>query len=177
MIDERFRWQFEHLAHSRSYRRKLVAVNAARPRDRRPLERPPLCLPGLLGAILLIEMHQRPGIVRFMEWIVSFTVPRRIRRPITRGPLQLADGPWNLEQAMQNGYAILARAVEGTASEATALQSAAVAWNGKAVRQPCSAYGYGDVLQFAYVIASRALVDQASDPRNARCGAARPTVD
>jgi hypothetical protein len=67
----------------------------------------------LIGGLLLIEMHQRPGFIRAAEWIVSIVVPARIRRPITRGPLQMANGPWNFEKAV----ATTADALDGVLAE------------------------------------------------------------
>ncbi|OBG80818.1 hypothetical protein A5699_10090 [Mycobacterium sp. E802] len=148
----------EHLADSRVYRKKLNTVKAT---GSKWPERAAISLPALLGAILLIEMHQRPGLIRAAEWIVSTTVPRCLRWPITRGPLQIADGPWDFELAVCTAYSILGQAVAGEDSEAAAITAAAVAWNGKAVRQPCSAYGYGEVLAYTYVIANRMLAEAA----------------
>lgn len=158
MIDDPFRWQLQHLATSRAYRKKLALIKANRSHRPQP-NVVTVNLPVLLGAILLIEMHQRPGVIRAAEWIISTAVPRFLRRPITRGPLQIADGPWDLESAIRFGNSVLAQAVDGALNEEAAIESAAVAWNGKAVRQPCSAYGYGDVLRCAYVIVGRALAD------------------
>ncbi|VBA35769.1 hypothetical protein LAUMK13_00884 [Mycobacterium innocens] len=154
MIDEPLRWQLQHLSHSRTYRKRLILVDQ---RCAPSSERSVVDVPALLAAILLIEMHQRPSVIRAIEWIVSTLVPRCIRRPITRGPLQIADGPWNLEAAIDFAYQTLARSVVGSYSVESAIHSAAAAWNGKAVRQPCSKYGYGEVLCDAYLIASDAL--------------------
>lgn len=157
MIDDPFRWQLEHLARSQRYLRKLLVVNAGKP----SLAHAPIDLGVLLGAILLIEMHQRPAPLRGAEWVVSAVVPKFLRPPITRGPLQIANGPWKFNVAVGLAYGILEQSVAGTDTEAFAVTAAATAWNGKAVRQPCSAYGYGEVLRLAYVIADRALAELA----------------
>jgi hypothetical protein len=114
-------------------------------------------LPVLLGAILLVEMHQRPSLIRAAEWVISNAIPRRLRWLITRGPLQIADGPWRFESAVHLAAAILAPLVANASNEKEALDAAATVWNGKAVRQPCSMYGYGEVLCEAYKIASVAV--------------------
>jgi hypothetical protein len=160
VIDDSLRRDLQLLAESRSYRNKIsVVVRVAASRQ----EQPVVDIAALLSAILLIEMHQRPGVIRGFEWIVSLLVPKRIRRPITRGPLQIADGPWNTEAAFRRAAETLLPAVADAVSEQQALHSAAIRWNGKAVRQPCSMYGYGEVLRDAYVIADRALIEPAHD--------------
>lgn len=164
MIDDMFRWQLEILANSRSYREKLAQIKASRLDDASG-DAGPVDVLALLASILLIEMHQRPAVSRVAEWIVSTAVPRSLRKPITRGPLQIADGPWNLDAAIRAAYSILSTAVAGTPSEEAAIYSAAVVWNGKAVRQPCSAYGYGEVLHVAYDIARLALLEMPSAAR------------
>jgi hypothetical protein len=109
-------------------------------------------------------MHQRPGVIRAAEWVICALVPKSFRKPITRGPLQIANGPWDLEAAIRVAYETLTPAVAGALSEDSAIYSAAAVWNGKAVRQPCSMYGYGEVLRDAYIIADNALTDLMRDP-------------
>jgi hypothetical protein len=160
MVDDSLGKQLQLLSESRSYRNKLlIVVRVAASRQ----ERPVIDIATLLGAILLIEMHQRPGVIRAFEWIVSLLVPKQIRKPITRGPLQIADGPWNTEAAIRRAAEALVPAVSDSVTEQQALHSAAARWNGKAVRQPCSMYGYGEVLRDAYVIANLAQTDTVRD--------------
>lgn len=160
MIDDSLRRELQLLSESRSYRNKLpIVVRVAASWQ----EQPVVDIATLLSAILLIEMHQRPGLIRGVEWIMSLLVPKRIRRPITRGPLQIADGPWNTEAAFRCAAETLLPAVSDAPTEQQALHSAAIRWNGKAVRQPCSMYGYGEVLRDAYVIADRARIVPAHD--------------
>lgn len=110
-------------------------------------------LVSLIGAVLLIEMHQRPGLVRAAEWTCSFLIPKFLRRPITRGPLQIADGPWNLHKAVDIAGRVLGSAVRDAPSQRSALHSAAAAWHGAASRQPGARHGYAEVLTDAYQIA------------------------
>jgi hypothetical protein len=160
MIDYPLRWQFELLSRSRTYRKRLLLL------DQLDVSWPELAinLRALVGAILLIEMHQRPAVIRAAEWVISALVPQSVRRPITRGPLQIADGPWDLGAAIRVAYETLTPAVADALSEDAGIYLAATVWNGKAVRQPCSMYGYGEVLREAYVIANNALTDLGGDP-------------
>ncbi|WP_373199975.1 hypothetical protein [Mycobacterium marinum] len=160
MVDDSLRKELQLLAESRSYRNNLrIIIRVAAPLQ----EHPTIDITNLLSAILLIEMHQRPGVIRGFEWIVSIMVPKKIRRPITRGPLQIADGPWNTETAIRCAAQALLAAVSDAPTEQRAIHCAAVRWNGRAVRQPGSTYGYGEVLHDAYLIANRAQTDTVRD--------------
>lgn len=127
-------------------------------------------LAALVSAVLLVEMHQRPGFIRAIEWAASSLIPTCVRR-VTRGPLQIAHGPWNFEAAVVIASDTLNNAVTGANTQYAAFQSAAQVWNGEAEQLPGSRYGYGDVLQDAYVIAMRTIsetvADRASVPINA----------
>lgn len=111
----------------------------------------------LIGAILLVEMHERPGPVRAVEWLVSLLVPRAVRSPLTRGPLQIADGPWHFADAIDIAHHVLGIAVRDATTHATAIRHASACWSGAANRQPGSMYGYSEVLRESYLIAHRGL--------------------
>lgn len=154
MVDDSLLSQLRGLSMSKSYKKKLGMISEQPVSFRRYVDIDPV---GLLGAILLIEMHQRPGPIRALEWIASLLVPKTLRGSITRGPLQIADGPWRLEDAVARAVRELDLAFSGGESQESAVVCAAVCWNGAATRQPGSQYGYADVLREAYPIAQKAL--------------------
>jgi len=153
MINRVFLNELQHLSGSTSYRKRLQVVTATRFRS----SNSHVELASLIGAVLLIEMHQRPGVVRAAEWACSLLIPRILRRPITRGPLQIAEGPWDMREAINVAVQVLGSAVEDARSQREALRCAAVAWNGAASRQPGARYGYAEVLAYAYQISMSAI--------------------
>lgn len=165
MIDGDLRRQLELIALTRGYRRRLPTIT------RLPRHQTVIDMNTLIAAILLIEMNERPTPVRWFEWILSALVPQPVRRPITRGPLQIANGPWNLDSAVKLAHETLLPSVLNATGVETAIDGAAATWNGKSVRQPCSRYGYGEVLAEAYLIAGQALRMSNHGPeRNAAAG-------
>lgn len=108
-------------------------------------------VPAIISALLLIEMDQRPGWRRMIEWMASIW-PSSVRPAITRGPLQIADGPWSFELATAAAVDIVQTATAGTTSRDDAIHAVAAAWNGAASKQPGSRFGYAEVLRFAYAM-------------------------
>jgi hypothetical protein len=161
VIDQAFMQELEILSRSLSYRRKVSRLIDV---VQSPKEALVVDLKALVSAVLLVEMHQRPGFIRAIEWAASSLIPTYVRS-VTRGPLQIAHGPWKFEAALVFASEALNQAVTGADTQHAAFQSAAQVWNGEAEQLPGSRYGYGDVLEDAYVIATRAVSEAIAERR------------
>lgn len=140
-------WELRNLSQTRSYRRKRALVSTLYPKR---ADHGYVDVGTVIRSLLLIEMHQRPGWWRAIEWALSVLWPPRLRPSITRGPLQIADGPWRLEDAVTVAASIVSSAVAEATSREEAIHAVAVVWNGAASRQPGSRFGYAQVLDIVY---------------------------
>lgn len=101
-----------------------------------------------LEAVLLIEMTERSGLTRCLEWALHRLMPLvglpRTLRPRTVGPFQLTDAPFTFETTVLR----VAELLRGANTD----EEVARCWYGSAKRQPGSCVSYPEALQLARLV-------------------------
>lgn len=140
-----YTFQLDRLAESRSYGRRRAKVRARLGRLPRGEEWEPT-----IAAIMLVEMRERGGWRRGAEWLAhSFGVGALRSKPLTLGPLQLANSPWNLGDAAERAVDYLACGDCRPAVTRADWEAVARMWHGASSLQPGQAISYSRALLVA----------------------------
>lgn len=139
-----FSWRLEDMSQSHTFKRLVRII------EHRIMRK---SLDGdwavYLSAICLVETSQRPLPVRFVERCLA-PIARLWRKgkPITLGPLQLANAPFSFPRAVDGAVCfLLERNFDPTATNA--VHTLALHWNGSNGADAGSSFGYADALSAA----------------------------
>jgi surface antigen len=139
-----FRWRLEDISESRTFKR-FVRIIERRIHSKDLDENWVLHL----SAICLVETSQRPLPVRFVERCCA-PIARLWRngKPITLGPLQLANAPLSFGKAVDDAIGFLVeRSFDPTSTHA--IKALATHWNGSSRADAGSTFSYADALSVA----------------------------
>ena len=147
-VRERYGWRLQVTSGSPRFRRLCNAIDLV---DRAGT--PHGGWSDVLKSIALIEMTERPRVLRACEWLAS-RAPYR-RREYTLGPFQLRNAPWNDGAAVHVAIEKLAHSgVSRCLDQATNLEALARVWNGSSERANGSSLSYTEALSLAHQVLS-----------------------
>ena len=113
----------------------------------------------LAATVLILELYNRRRPVRAVEWVVSSVIPPWVRPSITRGPFQIANGPWKLTEAFALCVTLMADSISASSNMVDIYTNAARAWHGAAERQAGGAIGYAEALHVVHEWLALRLAD------------------
>lgn len=156
-----FLWRLEDISQSRTFKR-LVRIIERRIHSKNLDEDWVL----YLSAICLVETSQRSMPVRFVErCFAPIAGLWRNGRPITLGPLQLANAPFSFARAVDEAICFLvARSFDPTSTPS--VQSLATHWNGSTGADAGSTFSYSDALSAAISVLAPKPFDAVSQQKS-----------
>ena len=148
-VREKYAWRLQATSGSPRFRRLCNAIDLV---DRAGTPREGWS--DVLKSIALIEMTERPRVLRACEWLASRALYRQ--REYTLGPFQLRNAPWNDVAAVRAATDKLADSgLSRSLDSWTNLKALARVWNGSSERANGSSLSYAEALSLARLVLSQ----------------------